>query len=288
MRIAVSLSLAAVVSTSAFAKDEASLLGANDDVSSSKQETAAKGDDFRRVQERAPRAGTPLIANKLYPMALRFEITGMFDYSVLTDKYVDHIGGSGALTFHILDYLALEGFGGYLVGAETGIAKSVRNLESTSVKRAAAGQPCFTPTCEPQLPDMWMTTWFAGADVQWSPIYGKMSAVSEYDLNFQLYGLGGLGAEGITRLLNDTSFDTPQVRVSANYGLGIRLIPWKYLALRVELRNYNGINPNVEEHESRDEDDCSSGYTLTNGNERQCYPDISNNTMLQVGLSLLL
>lgn len=275
----VTLTLSVALAAPAFAQD--------DDEGSKKKETAASAEDFQRVEERAPRVGTPLIANKLYPMSLRFEITGFFDYS-FNDKYVQHTGGSGALTFHIFDSLALEGFGGYLVGDETGIVGNVRNDGSSAKKGREAPDTCENPLCEPQLPDMWQTTWFAGADLQWAPIYGKISAVSEYDLNFQLYALAGGGAEGITRLLNDLQYDTPQVRFSANYGLGVRLIPWKYVALRAEIRNYNGLNPNVQEHEDRDESECATGYTLVVGAERQCYPDISNNTMLQVGLSLIL
>lgn len=275
----VTFTLTLAVAAPAFAQDD-------DEDAGKKKETSASAEDFTRVEERAPRLGTPLIANKLYPMALRFEITGFFDYS-FNDKYVQHTGGSGGLTFHILDSLALEGFGGYLVGDETGIVGNVRN-DGSSAKKARENQPCANDLCEPQLPDMWQTTWFAGADLQWAPIYGKISAVSEYDLNFQLYGLAGGGAEGITRLLNNLAYDTPQVRFSANYGLGVRLIPWKYVALRAEIRNYNGLNPNVEEHEDRDESECNTGYTLVVGAERQCYPDISNNTMLQVGLSLIL
>ncbi|MCC7107739.1 MAG: outer membrane beta-barrel domain-containing protein [Deltaproteobacteria bacterium] len=244
------------------------------------------GESFQRVEEREPRAGTPLIDNKLFPMGGRFELTGIFDYS-FNDKYVDHLGGSGAAAFHLFDWLAFEGFGGYLVGGETGIVSNVRN-DGSSKKRANEGQECANDGCLPQLPDMWMTTWFAGGDVQWSPIYGKISAVSEVDLNFQLYALAGAGAEGITRLLGNLQPDAPQVRVSANYGLGIRLIPWKWVALRAELRNYNGLNPNVEEHNANDEDRCTTGYTLVVGPEKQCFTDISNNTMLQVGLSLLL
>jgi outer membrane beta-barrel protein len=153
-----------------------------------------KAEDFQRVDERQPRTGTPLIADKLYPMQFRLELSGVFDYS-FNDKYVQHTGGHGALAFHLFDWLALEGFGGYLIGDETGIVGNVRN-DGSSAKRLRDGEPCFDgePTCEPQLPDMWMTTWFAGADVQWAPIYGKISAVSEYDLNFQLYALAGAGA----------------------------------------------------------------------------------------------
>ena len=78
------------------------------------------------------------------------------------------------------------------------------------------------------------------------------------------------------------------VRISANYGLGVRLIPWKYVALRAEVRNYNGFNPDVPEHRADDQDRCTAGYTLVVGAVKNCYPDIYNNTMLQVGLSFLL
>jgi outer membrane beta-barrel protein len=273
-----------MVSSTAFAQDE--------DKSEKKETTVTARDAFQRVEEYEPRPGTPLISNKLYPMQYRFELTGIFDYS-FNDKYVQHTGGSGAVAFHLFDWLALEGFGGYLVGDETGIVGNVR-LDGSSAKRERESQVCFDDnndslgSCEPQLPDMWQTTWFAGGDIQWAPIYGKLSAVSEYDLNFQLYGIAGAGAEGITRLLNTLEYDNQRVRISANYGLGLRLIPWKYVAIRAEIRNYNGLNPNVEEHEDRDELDCKEGYTLVVGRERQCFPDISNNTMLQVGISLLL
>lgn len=241
---------------------------------------------FQRVEERKPREGTPLIDQKLFPMGGRFELTGIFDYS-FNDKYVDHLGAGASAGFHLFDWLAFEAFGGYLFGDETGIVGNVRN-DGSSKKRADEQQECANNGCEPQLPDMWMTTWYAGGDLQWSPIYGKISAVSELDLNFQLYALAGGGAEGITRVLNDTPFDEPQVRFSGNYGLGVRIIPWKYLALRAELRNYTGLNPNVEEHNANDEDACTNGYTLVVGPAKQCFTDFSNNTMLQVGLSLLL
>jgi outer membrane beta-barrel protein len=264
---------------------------ASPDAEAQPDEAANKNGDgaFQRVAERVPRSGTPLIQNKLYPMQFRLEVGAFFDYS-FNDKYVDHLGGSGTLGFHIFDWLALEGFGGYLVGGETGIVGNVRN-DGSSNKRAVEGQPCANEDaegCQPQLPDLWQTTWFAGADVQWAPIYGKLSAVSELDLTFQLYGLLGGGAEGITRYLGPTiGYAEPGVRVSVNYGLGVRIIPWKYIALRAELRNYNGLNPNVPEHDPADEDKCTSGYVLNVGGDKQCYPDISQNTMLQVGLSFL-
>ena len=135
---------------------------------------------------------------------------------------------------------------------------------------------------------MWQTTWFAGADVQWAPIYGKISR-SPNTTSTSSSTRSRAAVPRASRASSTTrTYDAPQVRFSANYGLGVRLIPWKYVALRAEIRNYNGLNPNVEEHEDRDEGACSNGYTLVVGADRQCFPDISNNTMLQVGLSLIL
>lgn len=248
-----------------------------------------------RAPDRAPRTGTPLISNMLYPMQGRFELTASLDFSY-ADKYVDHIGGHGALTYHVLDWLAVEGFGGYLVGDETNIASKVRQA-GKSANRLANAQPCATPTCEPELPDLWQTTWFAGADVQWAPIYGKLSLVSEYDVNFQLYTLLGGGVEGIRKKVNGDSngdgrandYDTgPGIRWNANYGVGLRFIPVSWFALRLELRNYTGINSEVPELDARGGDECSTGYTLPVAGRTGCYTDFSNNAMVQLGLSFVL
>jgi len=246
----------------------------------------ADGGAFQRIAEREPRAGTPLIANKLYPMAGRFEFGANFAAS-FGDKYVDHIGGHASIGFHIFDSLALEGYGGYLIGGETGIVRNVR-LDGKSAGLSSTGAECANATCEPQLPDMWQTTWFAGANVQWAPIYGKLSAVSEYDLNFQLYLRGGGGVEGVQRQLQDGSAAGAGIRPSGNLGVGVRLIPWKYVALRAELVNYAGINPNVEEHDSTEEGTCPDGYVLRSGNQNNCLTDFSNTTMFQLGVTFLL
>lgn len=252
--------------------------------------------DLVRAPDRTPREGTPLIASKLYPMQFRTELTGFFDFSY-ANKYVDHLGGHGALTFHIFDWLAVEGFGGYLVGDETNIAKTVRQRGRSVGRLRSDPSACATTQlanggtvqCEPELPDLWQTTWFAGADVQWAPIYGKLSVVSEYDLNFQLYGLLGGGVEGIRKRLNTTEYDTgPGYRLSANFGFGLRLIPWRWVALRLELRNFTGLNPPVPEMSPQGTDVCEQGYTLRVGARTDCLTDFSNVSLVQLGVSFVL
>ncbi len=278
--------LASTAVTAAFAAAPATAQsddqGTTTDAVATPTSTTASG--FQRTEERTPRAGTPLIANKLYPMQGRFEFSGMFDLS-FGDKYTEHLGGHAAVGYHIFDSLAVEVFGGYLAGDETGIVEAVRQTGSSRGKPVA---DCFTATCEPQLPDMYQTTWFAGANVQWAPIYGKLSAVSEYDLNFQLYLRAGAGAEGIQRFLNNNTFDTAQVVPSANYGLGLRLIPFKNVAIRAELVNYTRINPNVEEHDDLQEASCTDGYVQFTGQTPSCLTDFSQSAMFQVGVSFLL
>ncbi len=281
-------STAALAAAPAFAEGEAATSTAAPAATAADEAPATTASGFQRTEERSPRSGTPLIANKLYPMAGRFEFTGMFDMS-LGDKYTEHIGGHAAVGYHIFDSLAVEVFGGYLAGDDTGIVDAVR---ATGASKKLSSTECFSETCEPQLPDMYQTTWFAGANVQWAPIYGKISAVSEYDLNFQLYLRAGAGAEGIHRFLNapvnGNQYGADSVRPSANYGLGLRLIPFKNVAVRAELVNYAGINPNVEEHLDSEESICTDGYLLRTGQASACYTDFSNSTMFQVGLSFLL
>lgn len=282
-----------VVAAPAFAQDEGGEPTAPD------MGELPEVDTVRPPPDRPPREGTPLISNKLYPMQFRLEFTGFFDMSY-ADKYVEHLGGHGALTFHVFDWLAVEGFGGYLVGDETNITKRVRDpVNGGRSARNLRNDPslCATPTCEPELPDVWQTTWFAGADVQWAPIYGKLSVVSEYDLNFQLYGLLGGGVEGVRRRVNGDAngdgnandYDSgPGFRANVNYGLGLRLMPWRWVALRVELRNYTGLNPDVPEVGTQGTDQCKTGYTLQVGARTDCYSDFTNNALVQFGVSFVL
>jgi outer membrane beta-barrel protein len=254
-----------------------------------------------RPPTRQAREGTPLIANKLYPMAFRFEGSALFDMTY-GNKYVEHYGGQLSLNFHIFDWLAIEGFGGWFAAGQTNIAAKVFEAGRSSSLVEEDRTLCATDNCEPELPDLWSTTWFAGAHAQWAPIYGKLSFVSELDLSFQLYGLLGGGVEGIAKRLRDNTYDSGQgavvgrrffgvgtaIRPVLSYGAGLRIIPWKYFAIRLELRNTHGLNPEVPEKNAQGLDACDTGYTLQVGQELVCNPDINTNAMLQLGVSFLL
>jgi outer membrane beta-barrel protein len=257
----------ALAATPALAQDD------DDGEVSTRPETVVPADggfDAVRAIERDPRTGTPLIANKLFPMQFRGEVSAMFDYS-LSDRYLQHYGGHLSLGFHIFDWLAIEGFAGGFYPQELQITQAVR-IQGFN---PAAGRP-------PALSGLWQTFAFGGINAQWAPIYGKLSMVSEFDLSFQFYFIGGIAIEGTakpipsgdlnedfdfyTGLASGTQFDYA-ARVSAVTGAGIRLIPWEYVAFRVEVRNFTGVNPPVSEE-----------YSAI---------DISNLPTLQLGVSFL-
>ena len=65
-----------IVPTVALAQDDGDDKGGDE----KKETTVTSRESLQRVDDRAPREGTPLISNKLYPMQFRFELTGIFDY----------------------------------------------------------------------------------------------------------------------------------------------------------------------------------------------------------------
>lgn len=250
------------------------------------------------VPDRAPRAGQKLIDQKLHSTAGRFELTAFYNAS-LNDKYVKHQGGHGALLYHLSDWFALELFGGSMMGRETTILSKVR-VSGDSYARTSKGECGWAPmgACEPELPDLYQTTWFTGAALQWAPIYGKLSLVSEYDLSFQLYSILGGGIEGIQKELstpgalssdyaNPDGTTDPTTAMTLNYGLGFRFIPFKHVALRIELRNYFKQNPPVWEYGTGSGDKCAEGFILNDGEVDNCMTDWSNIGFVQSGLSIL-
>lgn len=145
------------------------------------------------VPAHAQTSSLPVVENKLYPMRFNPELSFQIDYG-LAEKYTSHNGFRFSGVWHIWDNLAVEGYAGYLFGSESSIMKTLRD-KSRDARRSKGGR-------EPALPGLMQLTYHAGADLQFAPIYGKLSAVSELEASFQLYVLGGMGLGG-TRLVTD-------------------------------------------------------------------------------------
>lgn len=243
----------------------------------------------------------PLIENKLHPMGMKFEISPMYHYS-LNDKYTHHTGLQLILGYNIFDFLSVEAFGGYnlngygelnsISGWPSGLRSGWTSLtNAVNVFTHSGDAPDFLKNKALELPDLYYQTWFAGADVLFAPFYGKWSIVSELGGSASVYGVLGGGAAGT----NKNDYQTLGAVVAGpvvfpvHYGLGARIFVNQWLALRVELRDYWWINPEVDEigTDAAAGDPCPGGYCLTVDGSKQQFTDFSRATFLQAGVSFL-
>lgn len=247
----------------------------------------------------APPPELPLIENKLHPMGFRFEVSPLYTYS-LNDKYTHHTGFTLALAFHVFDFLGIEAYGGYnlngfgelnsVSGWPSALRSGWTNLtEAVNAFTHSTDAPDFLRQKALELPDLYYQTWNAGANVVFSPFYGKWSIVSELDGSFYFYGIAGAGAAGTAKEDWQTPGQIVQgpVVVPLHYGVGTRIFFTKWLALRAEIRDYWWINPEVEEHDQSGADPCPGGYCLTVEGQRQQFVDFSRMTMVQAGVSFI-
>jgi outer membrane beta-barrel protein len=213
-----------------------------------------------------------LIEKKRFITKNKVELSAfLYDFTFL-NKFVTHPYALHAgIGYHFFDWLALETMGGYvIVKEESDILKEIRDISSAQ---------------EPALPGLWQTDWFVKLDLQYAPIYGKLSILSEADLNYQLYILAGGGLEGIRILQNNYSIKDTALRYTGDAAIGLRLFFIEWLALRLEFRNSWGLNPTVSGTKNLD---CSNGYMFESDGVQKCKKDVASSSWLQFGLSFFI
>jgi outer membrane beta-barrel protein len=223
-------------------------------------------EDLLRVDDREPPPGTPVVWARLFPVDKRFEVSLGFEMSVI-DKYATHNGGKLNVIYHFNELLALNVFGGYLVGQANGLLTATLN----------EGTTCDPGSFKNCLPDTNIMSWLVGGDFIVEPFYGKLNLVSELALNFDIFmGFGGgvTGREGFTA---DTGGGVAQwVADPARAGVspfvsamaGVRVWLWNNIALRVEARDYTwvGDRPYLDLNQvSLPQDDYINTWTLMFG-----------------------
>lgn len=232
---------------------------------------------FVETLDRLPPKDMPLILGKKYHMANHVELSASYVHTY-GDRLLHHSGLNLAASYHVFDWLAVEGFATTFYPSELGIMDDVRQ-RGHSVKEKGL------PTA---LSGLWQTFATGGIGAEWSPLYGKLSFLSEFDVSFQFYLFGGVAVSGIAKVDNDptaavvinkTDFYDGLLggqnykytyRIDAAYGAGLRVYPVDWMAIRFDLRNLTGLNPPVEEATYSDKF------------------DLNNMPMLQIGLSFLL
>jgi outer membrane beta-barrel protein len=185
------------------------------------------------------------VSGKLYLKSGRLELTLLPLTSVsLNDAFYQKLGGGLQLAYHFSDAWALGLTGTYSLNLDSGNATYYgRQGES--------------------IPYAGKRTYLFSLEGMWAPLYGKISVAAEWTLHFDTYllvGLGGIGGEQ-TSSAGDSSFG-----VAATFGLGARLFFLRWLALRLEFRDYLLFNDKV-----------------TFGTQEKA--DVQNQLMINIGLS---
>lgn len=174
-------------------------------------------------------ATLPVLVDKRFGLGGRHQASLMFSTSVAT-KFVEHLGVYAGYTYSFTDMLGAEVSGGFFFSNEATIADRVRQGFPEQTGRGE----------QPPITDFHQLEWMAMGTFVFTPIYGKMSFLSELDPSFDLFLLAGVGAAG-TRVkqgdITSGSFGR-SVGVVFSLGGGMRFYINRLLAIRLELRDF--------------------------------------------------
>jgi len=152
------------------------------------------------------------VQRKLYLKTHRFEITPMISASV-NDPFYTKWGGILRVGYYLADTLAVVGRGSIL---QTMPTDDVRLAKRT-----------FQSRINYSIPE-----WLGMADLEWSPIYGKVAFLNSI-LHFDAYLLAGAGAVNVAAA--DAQAGRPTV--AGDLGIGLRFVTRDWLAVTVSVIN---------------------------------------------------
>lgn len=152
------------------------------------------------------------VQRKLYLKKSRFELAPYISASV-NDPYYNKFGLALRGAYYLADTLA--------VSARFSLMQVVPTEDVRTAKSSFRSRIFFS-----------VPIWSAMADVEWSPLYGKV-AIFNSILHFDGYVLGGAG------VVNTETSTLPDrgPNVAADLGLGMRFVAKDYLAVNVALIN---------------------------------------------------
>jgi outer membrane beta-barrel protein len=228
---------------SAHAQDE-NTEGADDEAPA---DTPVDGADEAEVDASAPALDKPVLEETIYVVQGKrflaqghFELTPQLAMSV-NDSFTAHTGLLVSGLYHLKENVAVEAtVGGFawldsrsgaprLGGRDSDLTVELRQKESLAPERVK----------------LYQFPWLVAGNLQWSPMYGK---VSIHDLvlgQFNLYlsvgaGLAGLQLETLTPDATKEEFVTLASPVApiTSFGGGLRFYFTDWLGVRLEVRDY--------------------------------------------------
>jgi outer membrane beta-barrel protein len=152
------------------------------------------------------------VQRKVYLKRGRFELTPLFFMSV-NDPFNTRYGFSARAAFYLADTLA--------IAARGSLISSLRQDDEVIAKKVLNSDVLKS-----------IPQWSVMADVEWSPIYGKVAFLNSI-LHFDAYVIGGLG---LVRTQASTLVGR-SIPIGADLGIGGRFVAKDFLAVTVSLIN---------------------------------------------------
>lgn len=126
-----------------------------------------------------PFSEVSVIQRRFLPKTERFQVYLGFT-AISNDPWFWGVGGAGRLGYHFTESLALEMNFAFLSSSEKDAVRDLRNNNAVKTDSIISAQS------------------YVGADLVWSPIYGKMSLFNRRIVPFDMYFSIGGGQAGIT------------------------------------------------------------------------------------------
>lgn len=176
------------------------------------------------------------VSGHLFLKRGRFEISPSATVSLRDAFFRKYIFGA-TFTYFPTETLGFGLRAGYSIPTVSGAAQICTFTDSGS--GGAVSRGCSAPSFE-QLDGAapGQLTLLGGVDVQWAPIYGKISLLAESFAHFDMYGI--LGASMVQYKGPPDSAavqSTSRMTAGGNVGVGFRFFLNRYMTLRTEVRD---------------------------------------------------
>jgi outer membrane beta-barrel protein len=166
----------------------------------------------------------------------RFEFSPSATLSLRDAFFTKYIFGA-TLTYHPMETLGVSLRAGYAINAVAGAAQICTFSDGTD----GSTRGCSSPSKEELDGDApGQLKLLGGVDVQWAPIYGKLSLLAEKFVHFDMYGV--LGASVVQYRGPDKDDPTnllakDYLTPGGNVGVGLRFFFNRSVTLRAEVRD---------------------------------------------------
>ena len=218
------------------------------------------------------------VQNRFFLKEGRFEIAPIFGY-IPNNPMVKRYTGGVLGAYHLSETFAVEG--AFLYSPDLGTS-DLKGLTNTLVQIAheGSGQIDF----QQPIDKMILGATFAA---RWAPVYGKINLIGERVLNFDLYGIAGLGMLSVSKYYakyDESKAGTGEAptflekqgaepMVTPNLGLGFNFFLSQSVALKLDARSYLYVGQNP---------DYTPGSQATDDTTKRLY----NNFVASTGVSV--